>query len=735
MISLGTSAAPAIFALSMRFPTRRPMLILSLCLPLLARAQSDWNTFPPGGSPAPTNTAPPPAQTPKFPPAATPKTPTPSKPLSPDAQSAPKAVGSKLVEAGDPRPAASVVSQKERILPATESHSTSTWGNGFTNRLNSRVTVGQSGIGTLLVPSARLGMQGIVRVSLVGEYFNITDFPVKSAIDIRSAVTFAASFQPFEWGEVFVAYGASANSNNRTSPNLIQALGDLTLGIKASREWVKGFHAGVDLRLLTFSGVGNQGFDRFAFGFKPTALVTYDFRTLSENVPLLATAMVGVTLDTTAGLVTNQRLNASEEYALSVNRFNRFNFGAALEIPLPVVTPYLEYSLGAPLGVANGTLPGPDGATVPVGQAMPQILGAGLKVTAIKDLTLTAGANIGLTRNVGLGLAATPPWNFMFGAAFAIDPFQRGETKILETIAERKVEVAKAPSTLRVAGRIVTAAGGKPIANVIVTPAGSKPVATDATGEFLTLELAGPGVKLSITKDGFKPAERDATLDPKIGGASLEVALEEDIKKAKFDVTTLSKQKPVKATVAFSGPEQAKLETVETSAAAVSKELLPGAYSLTTTAEGFLSQTRDVQAAPGASMAVNFELVPAPKRSLVVIKGDKIDILQQVHFATGKATILADSYGLLQQVVDAIVRSGVKRVRVDGHTDNRGMKAANQTLSENRARAVADFLVAQGIDSTRVESVGYGDSKPIAPNLTARGRELNRRVEFIILEK
>jgi OmpA-OmpF porin, OOP family len=336
---------------------------------------------------------------------------------------------------------------------------------------------------------------------------------------------------------------------------------------------------------------------------------------------------------------------------------------------------------------------------------------------------------------VGLGLAATPPWNFIFGAAFAIDPFQRGETKILETITERKVEVAKAPSTLRVAGRIVTAAGGKPIANAIVTPVGSKPVATDAAGEFLTLELAGPSAKLGIAKDGFKPAERDATLDAKIGGASLEIALEEDIKKAKFDVTTLSKQKPVKATVAFSGPEQAKLETVETSAAAVSKELLPGAYSLTTTAEGFLSQTRDVQAAPGASMAVNFELVPAPKRSLVVIKGDKIDILQQVHFATGKATILADSYGLLQQVVDAIVRSGVKRVRVDGHTDNRGVKAANQTLSENRARAVADYLVAQGIDSKRVESVGYGDSKPIAPNLTARGRELNRRVEFIILEK
>jgi OmpA-OmpF porin, OOP family len=132
---------------------------------------------------------------------------------------------------------------------------------------------------------------------------------------------------------------------------------------------------------------------------------------------------------------------------------------------------------------------------------------------------------------------------------------------------------------------------------------------------------------------------------------------------------------------------------------------------------------------------VKFELVASPKKALVVFKGDKIEILQQVHFETGKATIMADSNSLLKQVVDAIVKNGVKRVRVEGHTDNRGKKDANQKLSDDRARAVADYLIAQGLDAQRVESVGYGDSKPVAPNLTARGRELNRRVEFIVLEK
>ena len=82
-----------------------------------------------------------------------------------------------------------------------------------------------------------------------------------------------------------------------------------------------------------------------------------------------------------------------------------------------------------------------------------------------------------------------------------------------------------------------------------------------------------------------------------------------------------------------------------------------------------------------------------------------------------------------------MITNGVKRVRVEGHTDNRGVKAANQTLSEDRARAVMEYLVSQGLAADRLESVGYGDTKPIAPNLTARGRELNRRVEFIVLEK
>src|SRR5207249_4766762 len=97
------------------------------------------------------------------------------------------------------------------------------------------------------------------------------------------------------------------------------------------------------------------------------------------------------------------------------------------------------------------------------------------------------------------------------------------------------------------------------------------------------------------------------------------------------------------------------------------------------------------------------------------------------------AVIAKDSFSLLAQVVDAIIKHNIKRLRVEGHTDNRGDRTANLKLSQGRAQAVADYLVKSGIDRSRLDVEGFGDTRPVAPNLTTRGRELNRRVEFVIL--
>lgn len=104
------------------------------------------------------------------------------------------------------------------------------------------------------------------------------------------------------------------------------------------------------------------------------------------------------------------------------------------------------------------------------------------------------------------------------------------------------------------------------------------------------------------------------------------------------------------------------------------------------------------------------------------------EIRVSVHFNTDSATIRSDSYESLDRVVDLLKRVPTMRGVIEGYTDSTGSAAYNQALSERRAAAVSDYLVAHGIDASRVPWKGYGESDPIADNATAEGRAMNRRV-------
>ncbi len=118
---------------------------------------------------------------------------------------------------------------------------------------------------------------------------------------------------------------------------------------------------------------------------------------------------------------------------------------------------------------------------------------------------------------------------------------------------------------------------------------------------------------------------------------------------------------------------------------------------------------------------------------LVQVKQDRIELKQQVHFATRKYKVLRDSYPLLNQVVQVLNDMPEMRVRIEGHTDNVGGDLPNKKLSRKRADAVKVYLVSKGIAAARLEAVGHGASRPVASNKTEKGRSHNRRTEFHIL--
>lgn len=108
-------------------------------------------------------------------------------------------------------------------------------------------------------------------------------------------------------------------------------------------------------------------------------------------------------------------------------------------------------------------------------------------------------------------------------------------------------------------------------------------------------------------------------------------------------------------------------------------------------------------------------------------------ILHNLFFATNETTILPQSESGLQDLYDLLNENQAIRIRITGHTDNVGSDEANQILSEGRANSVRQAMIDRGIEGSRIETEGKGETEPIDTNETEEGRANNRRVEFVVL--
>jgi OOP family OmpA-OmpF porin len=125
---------------------------------------------------------------------------------------------------------------------------------------------------------------------------------------------------------------------------------------------------------------------------------------------------------------------------------------------------------------------------------------------------------------------------------------------------------------------------------------------------------------------------------------------------------------------------------------------------------------------------------PEPKR--VTVTQDKIEINEKILFDLDQATIRPESHGLLDEIV-AVIRDNpqIRKISIEGHTDSDGSDSHNMKLSDARAKAVRAYLTEHGIEAGRLVAKGFGETKPIADNATSKGRDDNRRVEFLIVEQ
>ncbi|HTJ41993.1 MAG TPA: OmpA family protein [Kofleriaceae bacterium] len=125
-----------------------------------------------------------------------------------------------------------------------------------------------------------------------------------------------------------------------------------------------------------------------------------------------------------------------------------------------------------------------------------------------------------------------------------------------------------------------------------------------------------------------------------------------------------------------------------------------------------------------------------PDRGRVVVTDTKIEILDKVYFEYNKAVIKKESYPILDAVAATLQGNpDIQLIEVQGHTDERGDDAYNLDLSQKRAHAVLEYLTGKGVDESRLQSQGYGETQPIDRRHNEEAWAKNRRVEFLILKR
>lgn len=627
------------------------------------------------------------------------------------------------------------------------------------------------GTGLLRTQHAETGAPGQFRVQFVTEWFSsgflcTNSFPCPNPSGgapitsdtmnhVGGTLSLGVSLAKLGSGtlDAYGAVMAYANSDNVNRPSLLQVLGDTDIGLKAMWPLGNVLHLGLFTELWLINGTGAVGLDGSGTSAKFGGVGTIDLRGLESQVPLRFSLNTVYFLDNSSDVLgpteaaRGQPVTRVERFGLGVNRVDQFQLliGGEAMLADERVRPFVEEYIGFPNNrqgyACHTTNPSSDQCLANT-TVIPSVLTLGSRFYPWKKgFSLLAAVDIGTggTSTFLEELQPIPPWTLYIGGGWAVDTQERPpvvKTKVVEKPVERAAPrghvtgfVHEKDKTDPVVGAIVTYRDHPELA----------PLATGADGKFGD-DLPAGTYSVDIKADGYKPGSCDINVPKDQTNVSVDCPLEALPRVGTVDghVRDADTSQPiagVQVELKDSGGKVLRIQT-DPSGGYKFDGVTPGAAQLSVQADGYLALVTPTDVKARQEDNVDLMLRPVPKNPLVKIAANEIQIKQQVQFALDSAVILPESFGLLTEIADTMIRNPqIKRVEVQGHTDNSGTPEHNKVLSEQRADAVRAWLVQHGVNADRLVSRGYGQEKPLVPNVTAANRARNRRVQFIILEK
>lgn len=591
----------------------------------------------------------------------------------------------------------------------------------------------------------------------------------------------------FDYVELSAATVASGAENSEVKPRTILSTGSLALSGKLSLPvvvWTRNLAKqlklkkpmdmifpvplafGLDMRAYVPSRSDALGLQLDNFSLAPTLLASLDFWE-QRKWPFRAHANLGYIYQHVLSLerqvegqsvlpvADRRRYFAGARghvtaVALDYTYWDRITYGTGIEFPLPFVTPFVEYTGEIPLPapwkpgpfIYRATGPLADSPIGGTGFALfnpltwNSRLTPGLRITPGRGLAFDVAADLGLGGRYALtnGVAAQWPWALYAGMSYAFSPFV-AETSVEVRQVEKKVMVAVEKPHGRVAGRVLDAVSGKPIADARLTlPNGKGPrFLAGPDGRFESYDLMPGTQEVQAEAPDYEPGSVTTSV-PVNGAVQVDIRLKPHPRLSEFFANVVNeKDESVPASITLTD-SRGNTMLLSAQDGSVRTELPPGRYNAVARADGYLLSGKNIVVEPGIRTNEVFMMKLEPKKRMTVLTREKIEIKSTIFFEYNKARLLSASFFLLDEVVDTLLKNPqVTKLRVEGHTDNTGTPEYNQQLSQARAEAVRDYLVQNGVAAERLEAGGFGDARPVAPNTNEAGRAKNRRVEFVIV--